>query len=161
MPVMRTYQCGECGHRVDVLHMARDEPPPATCEACAGGEPHRQMSAPHIAGIAGKAGDQVYREMEVSSQRRAEAVAAQFGESASTTGIGITNLRSNMRQGDIAAMPSGGPPATMMPQSAAIEYARQTTSGPEPYAGMRYGMTAVSAMHERQRRAVVAQGQKG
>lgn len=40
------YQCGACGHRVEVLQRRWADPPPASCTACGCGALTRLLAAP-------------------------------------------------------------------------------------------------------------------
>ena len=157
MPVTRTYECPDCHARITVLHMSRDELPPL-CPSC-DIAPVQQMSAPHIAKAIGKSADQVYRQIEEASEHRAEMVAEQFGESVHETNMKITDLKDNMRQGDIAAVqgpsrsigqPQPAPAGNMFSDpTAAAEYARSVNTGPAPRSGATspFGWQAVKANH--------------
>ena len=163
MPVTRTYECADCGYRTTVRHERHDEPPPASCPRCDQPDPVRQMSAPHIARPISKAGVDTYRAMEASSQVRAEMVAEQFGESAHETAMGITDLASNLRPGDVAAVtraPTTPPPSYFQAPAAASEFARSTGSGPVPYAGVTspHGWNAVRQNHAATAAAMAAAG---
>ena len=163
MPVMRTYRCGDCGHEVEVLHMNRTDPPPSSCAVCDSLKaPDRQLSAPHIARPIGKSADSVYRQMEESSQARAEHVAEFTGESSGTTAMKITDMNDHQRAGDIAAMRTVTPttPNNMMAPSAALEYARMTAQGPFPGAGAA-AARAISTTHHERRHAILQGGMKG
>ena len=106
MPIVRTYQCPDCSGTFDHLHMRSDEAPPNFCALC--GAPttvDRRVTAPHIAGLAGKSGDQVYRAMEESSAYRADVAAEQLGVSSSdVAAMKVTDMKDNMREGDTAAV---------------------------------------------------------
>jgi hypothetical protein len=129
------------------------------------------MSALHISKPIGKSADQVYRQMEETSQHRAELVAEQFGESAHETGMKITDMKDNQRAGDIAAQL---PSSTIKPQAAtagtmfsdptaAMEYARSVNTGPNPRAGSTspFGWSAVKANHHATAARVNANGLMG
>lgn len=104
MPVMRTYQCPDCGHRFDFLHMHADEAPPNYCQNCGsfvGDDPKPEPASPHLAGVAGKSGDMVYRAMEDSSAVRADMAAEAMGVDASEmSSLKVTDMKDGMREGD-------------------------------------------------------------
>ncbi len=61
---------------------------------------------PAILGRRTKAADQTYRDMERGSEHRTHLAAAVGGGTAADyAGLKITNMRDNLREGDIAAMP--------------------------------------------------------
>jgi hypothetical protein len=51
MPIVRTYQCGDCFHRIEVTLTAEqwDDPPPP-CPACATRPMQQEFTPPHIGG---------------------------------------------------------------------------------------------------------------
>lgn len=164
------YQCPECSNQFTYLRYPSDAPEhPRFCPCCgyatddqADGAPEpaafeKQVSAPHIARVAGKAGDQVYRMMEQGADMRVKMAAEMTGQpDADFADMKITNLKDNLRAGDIAAI---APPANPVTQhmaamaqqrgvtfgfggnaaELAMGYASAVGSGPEPYAGMRFG----------------------
>ncbi len=92
MAVVRTYRCPDCGGTFRHYHFKRDDPPPEVCELChgyMGEEPQPELSAPAISSghpkTVREAVDSVYRQAE------------QFG--------GVTNMKDNLREGEVAAMP--------------------------------------------------------
>lgn len=119
-----------------------------------------EVAAPHIGTLKGKSGDQVYRQMEQASERRVEAAAEMAGvDKSEMSSLKITNLRDNLRTGDIAAMPVVNDVSRAIDQapshfgfqsnqSAAAEYASSAHAGPYPYAGAR-AKNMVRAMHAR------------
>lgn len=64
------------------------------------------ISMPAIRSAVAKSVDQTYRDMERASEARAEQAAAAAGVPVSDmSGLKMTNLRDNTREGEIAAMP--------------------------------------------------------
>lgn len=79
--------CPECGYEYD--------PPDDTV-----------ISMPALRTAVSTSVDQVYRDMERASEHRAEQAAAMLGVPVSEmSGLKMTNLRDNQREGDIAAVP--------------------------------------------------------
>jgi putative FmdB family regulatory protein len=51
MPIVRTYQCGDCFHRIEVmLDGSRWDEPPPDCPACAARQMDQQFKPPAIGG---------------------------------------------------------------------------------------------------------------
>ncbi len=117
-----------------------------------------EVAAPHIGTLKSKSIDQSYRDMETSSERRVEAAAEMAGvDKSEMSSLKITNLKDNLRTGDIAAMPVVNDVSRAIDQapqhfgfqsnqSAAAEYASSAHAGPYPYAGAR-AKNMVRAMH--------------
>jgi len=82
MPVTRTYLCDDCGYEFKKFHMDRNEPAP-DCEMCAQ-VTHSIPGRFNITGVKAKAIDMVQKMVEED--------------------YGMTNMRDNGREGDIAAM---------------------------------------------------------
>lgn len=101
MPVIREYECEVCGAHFDIFHASRDEPPPDTCPHCGGISEAPRLPIPsggHIGGSnIARSVDQMYKQTEKASEYRAEV--------AGDPTLKITNLRDNLREGDVAAMP--------------------------------------------------------
>lgn len=95
--IFRTYGCADCGAEVEILQTA-EEGPPAECPACGGApRPEPIPTGMRIGGSAvARSVDQTYRALEESSAARAE----EAGEPA----LKITDLRDNLREGDVAAV---------------------------------------------------------
>jgi hypothetical protein len=90
--------------------LAVSEPYPRDCPECGAYVGHDRDDAdvvvPNILSFSTRCSDGVYRAMEKSSEDRMYAAAEQAGCSPSEmSGLKITNLRDNMKQGDVAAMP--------------------------------------------------------
>lgn len=85
MPIVRSYECGDCGSKFDKLHFSRDEPPPE-CPGCQALSSH-QTQVPagfSIGGNASKAGDITQNIMEKD--------------------YGLSNFKDRQREGDVAAI---------------------------------------------------------
>lgn len=51
MPIARSYMCGECGHRIEVVLSADDwDAPPPSCEACESRSMNQEFKPPAIGG---------------------------------------------------------------------------------------------------------------
>lgn len=99
MPVMRTYGCPECEQQFSFLHMNRDEPAPEHCPKCGsymGDEPQPIPTSFNIGTWKGKTVDKTYRQIEEASEIRAEL--------SGDPNQKITNLKDNLREGDVAAI---------------------------------------------------------
>jgi hypothetical protein len=89
--------------------------------------------------------DQVYTSMVRGSELRAEKMADDYGESKADTGMVMTNMRDNMRAGDIAAPPVNNTITQFMEQakvggfqgSDGIGYSSQVATGFAPNQGAR------------------------
>lgn len=82
MPVTRTYLCDDCGYRFTQFHMNRDEPAP-DCPACYAAT-HSVPGGFNITTHKSKAVDMAQKIAEED--------------------FGLTNMRDNSREGDVAAM---------------------------------------------------------
>ena len=81
MPIMRTYQCGECFHRMEVCLASEDwDKPPPECPACAMRDMQQEFKPPAIGG---------------SIQARAIAIA----EDIAATDYNVSNMHFDRRQG--------------------------------------------------------------
>jgi hypothetical protein len=103
------------------------------------------------------AADKVYREMEESSSRRAQAAADMVGAPvAEMSGLKITNMVDNQRPGDVAVPVPSNPVSQFMaqnPQSSGfntgrgVEYSMAVQQGPHPNSGA-HTRTMVQNMHQ-------------
>lgn len=92
----RTFCC-EDGHQFELM-MKAEEVPPEQCPVCdAMTDPNPVPGGFNIGTQAGKAGDLAYRQMEKTSAGRAEL--------AGEPSLKITNMKDNLREGEVAAMP--------------------------------------------------------
>ena len=97
-------QCPQCAHKFYSVSAFPD-----CCPAC-GHEPEEPddtvISMPAIRSAVAKSVDQVYRDIERTSEVRVEQAAAMAGvDRAEMAGLKVTNLRDNTQYGEIAAMP--------------------------------------------------------
>ena len=111
MAKLFTLQCPECDHKFTFLRHPSDEPMPKSCPHC-GFAPEAEtlpnaITAPHVQNVAkAKAADYTYRAMEESAKHNSEVAAAEFGlDAEEVRAMQITDLKSNMQEGEIAAMP--------------------------------------------------------
>jgi hypothetical protein len=97
MFLVRTYECPECSKRIDLLQEP-EEGPPRFCGFC-GTDFGEAEPIPGTHAIGGSAivrsTDGMYRELETSSAARAEELNAPH--------LKVTDLKDNLRQGDVAA----------------------------------------------------------
>lgn len=114
MAIMRTYLCPDCKGQFDHLHHPSDEPPPDYCPLCGAnvsGKRKKRLSrvvtAPAIKTVVSKSADQVYRQMEDSSNVRAQQAAEILGVHPSKlSNMKMTNMKDNLREGDMSYIPS-------------------------------------------------------
>ena len=116
MAKLRTYQCDACEGKFDFMHHPSDEPPPSFCPLCGVSfleEP--QVALPSKLNMGGSADarsvDMVYNQLETESAARAE--------EAGDPSLKITDMKDNLREGDVAV-------ARPMPNNAVTQYAEQT-----------------------------------
>ena len=85
MPIVRRYECGDCGCKFDKLHFDRAEPPPECpgCQALAS----KQTQVPAGFSIKGNTSKAVDIAQDILEKD-----------------YGLTNFKDNMREGDIAAI---------------------------------------------------------
>lgn len=155
------------------LHLLADRSDvPAFCPQCGtaidGVEPAFVPKAPRIGSV--DSAEAVYRAMESSSAANARAAAEQLGVSESEMAhMKITDLKDNLREGDIAAVTRPNPTSTFMQQNAGVvtqaqiagaQFAANTRVGPYPGAGDHARQT-VSSMHSAQRAMLEATGKRG
>src|ERR1700722_1575956 len=99
-------KCPGCKQKIKWLV----DDPPEDCPACdyrlASDRADDDIPMPNILTLANRSVDGVYKMMEKSSEDRVYAAAEQAGcDPVDMAGLKITNLRDNMKQGEIAAMP--------------------------------------------------------
>lgn len=101
MPYKMTFRCPDCRHLFQCVLAGSDEPPDhcPSCKSFVGIDPATYVpAAPAIGGsLAAKSADQVYRQLEDSSAVRAEA--------AGDPSLKVTNMRDNVKIGEVHAMP--------------------------------------------------------
>lgn len=105
MPISRTYLCDDCQGQFNRLHWDRDEPVPE-CPYCASDAARNIPGTFNITGARAKAID----------------IAQQIAEE----DYGLTNMRDNLREGDIAAM---GPSAPQTAEREELVREMQATFG--------------------------------
>jgi hypothetical protein len=97
-------QCPECSHKFYAPSLF-----PECCPHCGYQyDPHDDtvISMPAIKSLVSKVADQTYRDLERSSEARAEAAAQMAGVPVSDmSGLKLTDLRDNTKYGEIAAPP--------------------------------------------------------
>lgn len=100
--MLRTYRCFNCGRKFQFLHHPADEPPPGHCPYRDCGASFRddiESAAPEQVNIGGspiaRSVDKMYRDLETTSAARAEA--------SGNPALKVTNLKDNLREGDVAA----------------------------------------------------------
>lgn len=116
---------------------------------------------PSIRSLVTTATDNVYREVERTSEVRMEQAAEQAGCSVSDmSGLKITNLRDGNKQGDVAAMPVNNEVTRQMEainarggqfgfgREAGLGYSASVSQGAEPNAGVR-ALMGTRNMHMR------------
>lgn len=111
MPVTRTYRCTDCGAQFTHFHMGRDEPYPA-CPHC----PPVAAPAPAEA----KPVEWVPQGFAITTNK---AKAIDYTQHMAETQFGLSNLKDNLRAGDIAAPSAPGP--SSQEQAAVKEMMRQ------------------------------------
>ena len=172
MARFQSFRCPDCDG-VFEWHMHHSNPLPLYCPLCAsyvGDDPPTETFTPKAPSIGRhRSADAVYRAMEEGSIQRAKLAAEMTGVSESEMShLKITDMKDNLRAGDIAAITRPNPVSTQMaanPQAiAALQqqgsaYAAATTSGPYPYAGLRM-LKHVSASHAGHRHTIESQGIK-
>ena len=111
MAKIRRYKCPACAGEFDFMHHPSDEPPPRFCPICGHDSEAEDpltlaITAPHIQKSIVKAVDATYNQMVAQADERiAAAVEATGQDAADFADMKITDLRDNLRPGDIAAPP--------------------------------------------------------
>lgn len=159
--ILRKYECPDCGGVFTHLHESTngvEDPPPSFCAKCGnymGVEPQSVPGFGAIRTAKNQSIDNVYRMSERMSEQRAEAAADMAGVPKSEMShLKVTDMKDNMRQGDIAAVtppPRAAPPPGFGFAANAAEYAKTTQAGPG--AGQ-HGLTAAQMI--KQNHAVTA-----
>lgn len=139
MAIYRTYNCPDCNGVFDFLHHPNDEPPPSYCPLCGsyvGPEKKRKkkrlnqvarIMSPNRRGIVrsgetstraklmNRSGEQVYRQMESSSEQRMQQAANMLGVDTKTlTHMKTTNMKDNVRVGETSYIPPSTTPASQI-----------------------------------------------
>lgn len=98
--IFRTYYCPDCEREFEVFHASRDEPPPENCPHCSAEPETPYLPLPRKMSIGGsnisKGVDLTYKHLEESGQRAFEA--------SGNPNSKVTNLKDNLREGDVAAV---------------------------------------------------------
>jgi hypothetical protein len=138
-------KCPGCKQRIKWLV----DDPPDDCPACG----HRLVSdradsdvvMPNILAFSTRCQDGVYKAMEKASEQRVYEAAEMAGCSPSEmSGLKITNLRDNMKQGEIAAMPVVNDVTRHMDRLRAMNPNAQVGYGADASAGAEYAAGAAS-----------------
>lgn len=187
MAIYRTYECPHCLKCFDFLHHPNDEPPPSFCPLCGADvsgkkkkrvvkvdrirSPSKPISSGGRPGVASQSVDGLYRHMESSSESRMQEAADMLGvDKASLSGMRLTNMRDNLRAGDMSNMPSNTPSSatqiigapegnmTFQQNTQAVKYARSVTVGPEASTGKQFRNSVVSG-HQMRQHQVARAGQ--
>jgi hypothetical protein len=136
--------------------LAETEPYPKDCPECNAYVGHDRADSdvvvPNILAFATRCQDGVYKAMEKASEERVYQAAEMAGcDVSEMSSLKITNMRDNMREGDIAAIPVNNEVTRQMEAinarggafgfgggpEAGIGYSGQVTQGPHPNAGAR------------------------
>jgi hypothetical protein len=134
-PAFCRYQCPDCGGKFRWLFA---DPPPLFCPLCAAyvGEDESDEfvpKAPAIRTAANQIPDQLFRNMEQSSIERADqARELAGGDRADYSHMHITNMKDNLREGDVAAIVPPNPVRRFMeqhPQTPIGAQSAQTAQG--------------------------------
>jgi len=111
-PTFFRYQCPDCGGKFRWLF---GEAPPNFCPLCAAYVGENEATefvpkAPAIRTAAGQIPDKLFRQMETASIERAEqARDIAGGDRVDYSHMHITNMRDNLREGDVAAIVPSSP----------------------------------------------------
>jgi len=172
MPIVRRYQCPDCEKEFTFMHMTKDEPTPEHCPNCGnfmGTEPIKLPSFAAIKSQKTKNADKTYRDMEAGSEVRAELAAEMTGGSKSDfSAMKITDLKDNIRPGDVPAKLPSNPVSEMMdanktnPNIGFVDTAVAAQYGVPENARVGNGMREqISEGHHSMARTVEAQGRQG
>lgn len=160
MTKMKRYECPECKGQFDYLHHPSVEDDPVRfCPLCGfdtmgdnAAQMEAQLGSPMLRSNLGKSTENVYRAMEEGAAFRAEVAKEKYGaDQAEANLLKITDMQESRREGDIAAAPIRNSVAQAMAAAPpgmtgfagnahvqqAVQYARGTSQGPEPHAGLR------------------------
>lgn len=167
MPKLVTLECPECAHRFRFLRHPADEPLPRFCPACghdsqaddSAAEMPQAVTAPHIKNrVIVAAVDGTYRAMEEASEANMYAAAEAAGcDVSDMASLKITDMKDNLREGDVAAMPINPASQTMaaapgifgfQAQQQGAGFAAAAHTGPHAFAGLN-AATGIKAAHGR------------
>ena len=172
------YRCPGCEGQFRYFHHpdVESDPAPRFCPMCGYDTEAddvvvkwpKAVVAPHIAQAIGKIGDQTYRQIEAGSEARAQAAADMLGVPKSEmSGMKVTDLNDNLREGDVAAkMPVNPVSQAMQTQPGTTgwrggpemaQYAASIHAGPDSHAGL-HAKTMISNYHQTNAHQIVAAG---
>ncbi len=166
------YQCPDCEAEFTFMHHPSDEPPPDYCPKCGnfmGTEPIQLPSFINIKSQRTKNADKTYRDMETGSETRQQLAAEMTGlDKADFNSLKITDLKDNLKPGDIVAKLPPNPVSEMMdarkgdPNIGFVETAVGAQYGVPEGARVGDGMrTKVSEGHHSMQRVMELQGRQG
>lgn len=184
MAILRSYKCPDCAGVFEFLHHPQNEPPPSHCPLCgadvSGAKKKRKTrlevkitKAPAIKGVASRSVDGLYRGMENAAEQRRQEAAALLGvDVRSLSGMKMTNMKDNLREGDMSYMPAA---ATKI-HGEATDFVRSDTGKPlgatfgmqnaeyalpgKPSSELSNMMNSTFANHQNRVQATVAAGKK-
>lgn len=108
--IWNRYECPDCEQQFAYAVDPDGRDGPDFCPKCGSNLSDNppdevELQRMNIQTIKGKIGDQVYRQMETAADARIEEVAEKYGmDKSELSDMKITNMRDNMREGDIAAI---------------------------------------------------------
>jgi hypothetical protein len=165
MAKSRLFKCPYCSH--NFWHDLSLGPEPEVCPICNNtGEAEPEeikkipegFTGPRLSSERAKLVDKSYRQIEEGSNQRAEIAKSMGLDDDSANAIKITNMRDNLREGDVAAMPvsnditreidsMGGAAKASLNIIQSIPGVRSGAAhGPEPFAGLK-AMEVVRGRH--------------
>lgn len=172
MPIVRRYECPDCHAEFKFMHMTKDESAPDYCPQCGnfmGTGPIELPSFINIKSQRTKNADKTYQDMETGSETRQQLAAEMTGlDKADFNSLKITDLKDNLKPGDIAAKMPSNPVSEMMDA-----HKGDTNIGfVAPSVGAQYGVpegarvgdgmrTKVSEGHHSLQRVMELQGRQG
>lgn len=127
------------------------------------------ISMPSLRSASSKSVDNVYREMERGSEIRAEKGAELAGCSVEEmSGLKITDIRTGLKEGEIAAPPLNNPVTQAMAQAPGLtgfqangaQFAASTAVGPYARAGAKTAV-AMTSLHSQNVQALAISGKRG
>lgn len=161
MAKYRSYICPECQGQFSFLHHPSDEPPPRFCPLC-GHDSHAEEAvvrdfiagivAPHVQNrIVVQAVDGTYRGMQNAAEAQIDRAVEMTGEDRSEfDNMKLNNMRDDMREGDIAAVPvdnsvsramTAAPNISGFQNPQAMAFAAQAHTGSDAHAGAKMAGT--------------------
>jgi hypothetical protein len=133
------------------------------CSEYIGSDGKDEVAAPFIATSRGKTPDLIYRDMENKSEFRAQQAAEMTGmTSAEVSHLRMTDMKTGMREGDMAMANNLTPQQQIMSQQMTpsrelgMVASAGTRVGPQPRAGMNYIENVLRKTHGTQYRAPVS-----